>query len=175
MALALLPYEELALADFKNSLLRSSLPFRRPSNTDPEWRSNTLDKTAITTLSAAMGWTNILNLQGIPGWTWRVENYVTTVIGDAALAGVQWRFIFNGTIAPYVQIPAGVEIGKIGPNVWPVVPSETFFLVEQKDNLIIQAMTTNVIQQIVLAGLFGWQYYNPNPAEKDHFEFITDV
>jgi hypothetical protein len=175
MALALLPYEELALADFKNSLLRSTLPFRRPSNTDPEWRSNTLDKTAITTLSSGAGWTNILNLQGIPGFTWRVSGYVTTVIGDAALAGIQWRFVFNGTLAPYIQIPTGVEIGKIGPNVWPVVPSKTFFLVEQKDNLIIQAQSTNIIQQIVLAGLFGWQYYNPNPGEKARFEFITDV
>jgi hypothetical protein len=175
MALALLPYEELALADFKNSLLRSTLPFRRPSLTNPEWRSNTLDKTAIVTLAASAGWTNILNLQGIPGYTWRVAQYVTTVIGDASLAGIQWRFVLNGTLAPYIQIPTGVEIGKIGPNIWPVVPSSTFFLVEQKDNLIIQAMNTGILQQMVLAGLMGWQFYNPNPAERDHFEFITDV
>jgi hypothetical protein len=175
MPLTLLPYEQLALATFKNALIRSSLPFRRPSNTDPTWWSNTLTKTAIAPLSSSQGWTNVLNLQGIPGWTWRIEKYVTTVVGDATLAGIQWRFILNGTIAPYMTIPTGVDVNKIGPNIWPVVPAETFFLIEQKDNLIIQAKSTNIIQQMVVAGLFGWQYLNPNVAEKDKYEFITDV
>jgi hypothetical protein len=175
MALTLLPYEQLALDTFKNALIRSSLPLRRPSNTDPTWWSNTLTKTAIATLSSSQGWINVLNLQGIPGWTWKVQSYVATVVGDASIANVQWRFILNGTIAPNMQLATGVEINKVGPNIWPVVPAETYFLIEQKDNLILQAKTTNVFQQMLIAGLFGYQYINPNVAEKDKYEFITDV
>lgn len=170
----LLPYEEVAFNRFKAALLRSTLPLRRPSNTDPTFWSDTLTQTAITPLAQPDGWTQIMHIHGVSSKTYRVSGYVTTVVGDASIAGVEFRIVLNGAIAPNIVIASGTEHNKKGPAQWPVVPQETFFLVEENDNLIMQARCTNVIQQMVLGAFFGWVYNNPNPAEKDIYEFITD-
>lgn len=155
------------------ALRNSNVPFRRPSNEQPTFWSYPICRTKIEPLQAG-GWTNFLMVKGLTGTTHRINNYVATTFGDQTLSGVQFRFVFNGTFAPNMDLANGVDHNKTSASSFPVVPQSTFFLVEEKDSLILQARNTGTFQQLVCGALLGWRYNNPNSVDKTARSVITD-
>ncbi len=161
------------IAKIKQTLRDSNLPFRRPSNEQPTFWSYPVCETDIVPLAAG-GWTQILRLHGLPQFTQRVDKYVATTFGDQTLSGVEFRFLFNGTLAPNMTLANGVDHNKITASTFPVVFQSTSFLVEESDVLVLQARNTGVFQQLVCAALTGWRYDNRNSVDKTQRSVITD-
>jgi len=165
--------DQVLVAELQRVLRDSNVPFRRPSNEQPTFWSYPVCETNIIPLANG-GWTDILTLRGLPQFTQRVDKYVATTFGDQTLSGVEFRFVFNGTLAPNMALASGVDHNKVTPATFPVVFQTTSFLVEEKDYLILQARNTNVFQQLVCAALTGWRYNNPNSVDKTQRSVITD-
>ena len=166
---------EQAIIDALQLALRSSnLPFRRPSNAQPTFWSYPVCPTLIMPVALADGWVDFLTIQGQTGVTSRVSGYVATGYGDAALSNLEFRFIFNGTLAPNMDLGVSIEQNKITASSYPCVPQATNFLVEESDRLVLQVRTTNVFQQLVGGAFFGWRYNNPNSPDKGALAVITD-
>jgi hypothetical protein len=165
--------ETAILGALQAALRNSNLPVRRPSNEQPTFWSYPLCLTKIQPVPL-QDWTNFLFLPGLKGNTYRVSSYVATTFGDQTISGVQFRFLFNGTLPPNMTLANGVDHNKTSSTSFPVVPQGTCFLVEEKDSLIIQVKSTNVFQQMACAALLGWRYDNPNSVDKTARSVITD-
>ncbi len=166
-------FETMLGESIRRVLELSTIPVRLPSNYQPTFWSNPLTPTKIAPVANG-GWTNFLALQGIPGFVYRVSGYVATTYGDAALSDVDFRFVLNGGLAPNMSFTPGSDLNKISPTTYPVVPQRTFFYVGEQDRLILQARNNNLFQQLVIAGLFGWQYTTSDSPQRDSISVITD-
>jgi hypothetical protein len=169
-----LPDQDVALLlALQHTLRNSNLPFRRPSNEQPTFWSRPITLTKIEPVAAG-SWVNFLTLSGLTGGTNRISSYVATTFGDQTLSGVQFRFLFNGTLAPNMALANDVDHNKITSTSFPVVPQSTCFLVEEKDTLVLQVRNTGVFAQMVCGALLGWRYDNTNSVDKTARSVITD-
>lgn len=166
-------FEQALEVAIKRALRSSNMPIRRPSQTEPTFWSNPLTPTKIEPVANGT-WVNFLVLAGIPGFVYRVSKYVATVYGDATVANVDFRFVLNGTLPPNMSLASGVDHNKISPTDFPVVPQETFFYIGEKDRLILQVRNNNVLQQLIIAGFFGWQFPSSDSPQRDNIAVITD-
>lgn len=165
---------EVALGESVRRVLElSTVPGRRPSHQQPTFWSRPLTPTKIEPVANG-GWTNFLVLRGIPGFVYRVSQYVATVYGDAALSSVDFRFVLDGTLPPNMEFASGIDLNKIAVTSFPVVRQSTFFYVGEQNRLILQVRNNNVFQQMVIAGFFGWQYTSADSPQRDSMSVITD-
>ncbi len=165
--------EQALLAAVQRALRSSNVPLRLPSNSAPTFWSNPLTPTKIQPVANG-GWAPFLVLRGLVGFVYRVNGYVATTFGDQSLSGVEFRFVLNGTLAPNMSLANGVDHNKESPTTFPVVPQQTFFLIGENDELVIQVQNTNIFQQLVIAGFFGWQYTTADSPQRDRISVITD-
>ncbi len=165
--------EQALLAAVQRALRSSNVPLRLPSNSLPTFWSNPLTLTKIQPVPNG-GWSNFLVLRGLIGFVYRMDGYVCTTYGDQTLSGVDFRFVLNGNLAPNMSLATGVDHNKESPVTYPVVPQKTFFLIGENDELVIQVQNTNIFQQLVLAGFFGWQYTTADSPQRDRISVITD-
>lgn len=165
---------EPVLQEAIQKVLRSSnMPMRRPSHDQPTFWSLPLTPTKIEPLAAGT-WVNFLTLEGTPGFLKRVAAYVATTFGDQTISGVEFRFLFNGTLAPNMTLANDVDHNKISSTTFPAVFQRTFFLVGDKDKLILQARNTGVFQQLVCAAFFGWLFDNADGPDKNVHAVTAD-
>ncbi len=166
-------YERQAFGTVVRMLPRSNVPVRRPSYNDHTFWSRPLVQTKIEPVAAG-GWVNFLRLPGILNYVYVVDQYVADSFGDNALSGLEFRFVFNGTLPPEFSILAGAEHHKQPVTLFPMVPQDTFFLVSQTDELIIQVRNNGVFQQLVCCAFYGYAY-NTYMTEKNWREGMTDA
>jgi hypothetical protein len=168
------PFETEIFGVVEEALRSSNLPIRRPSNEQPTFWDYPICPSRIEPVSAAAGWVDFLTIKGLIGTTHRVSGYVATGFGDATLSGLEFRFLFNGTLAPNMDLGVGIEQNKITPSTFPCVRQSTCFLVEESDSLVLQVRNTGVFQQLVCAYLTGWRYNNRSAPDKGAMAVITD-
>ncbi len=151
----------------------SNLPVRRPSYNRPTFWSRPVIETKIEPVAAGT-WIDFLVLTGIPSFAQVVTQYVADSFGDNALSNLEFRMVFDGLIPPNFSILAGAEHHKQPVTAFPLVPQETFFIIEPTDRLVLQVRNTGVVQQLVCAAFYGYTYQS-DFNEKTWREGITDA
>lgn len=166
-------YERAAFETLVRMLPKSNLPVRRPSYNKPTFWSRPVVVTKIEPVAAG-GWVDFLSLTGIPSYAQVVNKYVADAFGDNALSGLEFRMVFDGLLPPNFSILAGAEHHKQPVTSFPLVPQNTFFIIEPTDTLTLQVRNTGVFQQLVCAAFYGYTY-ETNTNEKNWREGMTDA
>lgn len=156
MAIALLPYEAVALAGVCKSLRGSNLQVRRPTYTQPSYWARPLFLTAYTPIPGGTDWTDLIVVQGQKQYIALIKQYVATAYGDLAASGLIFRMTVNGAALTSVDLAAGVEVNKDGPNVYPVIPRSIFLPVNETDRFVLQVKNPTAFQQIAVGLICGW-------------------
>lgn len=168
----MMDYERAAFEQMVRALPTSNLPIRRPSFNDPTFWSRPIVKTKIEPLLAGT-WVNFLEVQGAANYGVVIDKYVADSFGDNVLSNLEFRLIFGGTIPSNFSIVPGWEHHKPTPSSYPMVPQNTYFILETNDKLILQVRNTGVAQQLVTAAFFGYAF-NTYTTEKGFRQGLTD-
>lgn len=171
----LLDYEREAFRNFVDALPRSTLPWRQPSFNQPTFWSEPLVLSYIRPIGGSSGWVDAIDLRGNLAYTARVSGYVATTFGDAALSGVEFRFLYNNALVSTVSLAQDIEYSKLGPSSYPTIPRETFFVVRFNQRLQLQVRNNNAAPRYVIAALYGWSFDDSNPGEINRREGLTDA
>jgi hypothetical protein len=156
MPVALLPYEAVAFAAICKAMRGSNLQVRAPSYIQPSFWSRPLYTTNYLAVPAGSGWTTLVAVQGKPQYVAIIRQFVATSLGDVTLTGLEFRFLINGQPTSDIQIQAGVEFNKDGPNSYPIIPRNTFIPVNETQRVEIQVRNPTAMQQIAIGLLSGW-------------------
>lgn len=171
----LLDYEKQALRDLADALPVINVPWRQASFNNPTFWSKPLVITSAVPVNPGSTWTDVIDLFGRAASSALVNGYTATCFGDAAIDDLEYRFLYNGSLPPFVTILPGVEYNKTGPSIFPVIPRETFFIVRPIDRLQLQVRNNSASPRYSIAALYGWFFDDNNPYEINVREGITDV
>lgn len=171
----LLDYEKQAVRDFVDALPGMNLPWRQASFNNPTFWSKPLVLTAALPINPGSTWTDVFDLRGRTSSTGLVNSYTATSFGDASIDDLEYRFVFNGALPPFVSFVSGVEYSKSAPATFPVIPRQTFFTVRPIDRLQLQVRNNSAAPRYLIAALYGWFFDDNNAYEINYREGITDV
>lgn len=155
MAIALLPYEVVALAGICKALRGSNLQVRQPTYIEPSFWSRPIYKTAYMPITPYTDWADLLVLQGTKQYVALIKQYAATSLGDLAVSGLMFRMTLNGSPLN-VSLTAGIDVNKDGPNIYPIIPRTIFVPVNETQRFALQVKNPTANQQIAIGMLGGW-------------------
>lgn len=155
MTIALLPYEAVAIAGICKALRGSNLQVRQPTYIEPAFWSRPLYQTAYLPIAPNTGWTDLIVVETRRQYVALLKQYVATSLGDIATSGLLFRMQLNGR-ALNVNLAAGVEFNKDGPNSYPIIPRNIFLPVNETQHFAVQVSNPTVNQQVAIGMLGGW-------------------
>ena len=156
MTIALLPYEAVAIAGICKALRGSNLQVRQPTYIEPSFWSRPLYQTAYLPVLPNTDWSDLIVVATRRQYVALIKQYVATSLGNVATSGLLFRMAFNGLPLTNVNLAAGVEFNKDGPNTYPIIPRNIFVPVNETQRFSLQVKNPTGNQQIAIGMLGGW-------------------
>lgn len=155
MPVALEPHEIVAIAAICKGLRGSNLQVRSPSYTYPSFWSRPMYVTAYRPINALTDWQDLVVVRGQPQYVGIIKQFAATSLGSIALSGLEFRILKNGSPLD-VDLTAGIEFNKDGPNTYPIIPRRIFLPVNETETVAIQVRNPTPVQRIAIGLLGGW-------------------
>jgi len=144
------------------------LPSRQPGYQHPGYWSYPIIETSTQILASGGGWTDIVTVRSRgDDYDCVITSYIASLIGGAR-TDVAFRIQVDDGVPSSISINPGSEFhhGFTQPlnERYPLERQKTFIETTLYDVVKIQANNTSGVDQQMLCGLFGWEYYDPYSA-----------
>ena len=156
MPIALLPHEAVAIAGICKALRGSNLQVRQPTYIEPAFWSRPLYQTAYLPAGPNTDWTDLIVVETRRQYIALIKQYVATSLGSIATSGLLFRMTRNGLPLTNVNLSAGVEFNKDGPNTYPIIPRTIFVPINETQRFVLQVKNPTGNQQIAIGMIGGW-------------------
>ena len=153
------------LALFTATFRGAEIPTESVPWQDARARSTPSMITSTRTLTGPSRWAPVVAWRAAPGQMAALDRYVATVLGDLAASRVEFRLKRGGRLLPGVTFTPGVDRHKASATDYPVRWQPMFMLMQDQQDLVLEARKLTAGAAVVLAGFGGWRYDSPNSAE----------